>query len=992
MGVVKTERGYSVKVLLEPTVEQIGTDNGVGQTIANHIRFFPQVDIQVVTRGNRYDLSASHLGYNVDADVHHNHGLWLGSLEKDRASQNAAIIESARRAKEVIVPSNYVATYFRRDMRLDPNVIGHGVNWEEWQNSDDKGYILWDKNRASDVCNPHPVNVLAGAFPDSAFVTTFSEDTTLSNIYRVGRIPFNKMKRITLSAHVYLATTKETFGIATLQAMAAGIPVVGYNWGGTADIVRNGIDGILAEPSNEDELKEALDYVLKHRDELGANARERAKEFTWLEVVKKIRAVYERAMQPQDATVSIIIPSYNYADFLPRAVQSAAEQTYKKVIEIIIVDDGSTDDTRSVAYQLMTHDPRIKYIRQTNGGVATARNRGIENAAGKYICCLDADDELKPKFVEAMVFALEYNREIRLAYSKIELAFKDGSRSVSAWPSEYNPDEMLAGNNQIPTCCVFYKEDWQRLGGYKQRYCPQGFGSEDAEFWLRFAKHGYRAALATEKPLFVYHLGGNTSKNYKEPNWLNWHSDLKTGWLPFSALSNDGFHAVTEYDQPTYSVVIPVGPGHEIYVEDALDSVEAQTDKRWECVVVWNMRPDVLVNNSMVDRLHFAYPFVKFVNAWDKQGAGYARNIGAQHSAGKYLVFLDADDYLQPRFLELTRKALEAFDSDWVYTDIYTQTDSKIDIFECYDYEMEKLWRHGIMAVTCLYKRSIFDAVGGFDEQYNREDWDLHLKLAKAGFCALHLPLPLFTYRQQLGYRREYLKVAKTPEESKALKVEDVRRLHEKFDLKELEMACGGCRKKVEIENVTDSEFENMIYIGRSAAMANGVTFVGPITGARYRTENGNLTHVHPQDAAVFEQRELFKRIQKIALGTPIVAEKPKVPVVQEMSWNKQVVAVNEVALKASNEARDDTDEEMRKLFGDDWDEEDIIANPPTPVAEPIEQDLWWQAPENQTVARNVDLLAQNRLTKEQLQTMYDNEVDGKNRTSLLVIIKQYMD
>jgi len=971
-----------LKVLLQPTLEQVGLDNGVGQVIANHLRYFPQVDIEIVNEGQSYDLSASHLGYNVNADVHHNHGLWLGGIGPDRADQNAMIIESVRRARQIIVPSNYVAAYFKRDMRIEPNVIGHGVNWEEWQNADNRGYILWDKNRPSDVCDPHPVSVLAKYNQSLSFVTTFVEEgVTLPNIRQIGRIPFEKMRRIVLGAHIYLATTKETFGIATLQAMAAGIPIVGYNWGGTADIVRNGIDGALAEPGNEDQLNEAFAFVNAHRNELGANARERAKEYSWLEVAKQVRDVYDRAMCNYEPTVSVVIPTYNYSDFLPRAVQSACEQTGDNVIEVIIVDDGSTDDTPSVAHQLMRYDNRIRYIRQTNGGVATARNRGIQYANGKYICCLDADDEIKPAFIETMVDALERNRGLRLAYSKIELVFPNGNRGVGPWPNAFDADAMLRGENQVPTCCVFYKEDWAKLGGYKQRYCPKGYGAEDAEFWLRFAKHGLRAGLVTDEPLFAYHLGGGTSKDYKEPKWLDWHSDLKTGWYPFAALNDGGVHAVSEYDQPLYSVVIPVGPGHEIYLEDALDSVEAQTDKRWECIVVWNMRPDVLFDNGVVDRIHFAYPFVKFINAWEKQGAGYARNVGAKHAVGKYLVFLDADDYLQPRFLELTRKVAELHGEHWVYTDLYAQTDDKMDLFECFDFDVERLWRQGIMGVTCLYSRAAFDAAGGFDEQYNREDWDFHLRLARAGICALHLPLPLFTYRQQLGYRREYRKVANTPEESKALKVEDVKRIHGLFNLEELKMACGGCRKKVEIETVSGNDLLTMVYVGKNKTMINEVTFVGPITGARYRTSDGRIVNVHPQDALAFEERRLFKGIERIAPQEPIVAARPKVPVVQELSWKEQVKVVNDAAMDASRAAREETEKALREIFGEDYVDE--------PLDQPIEQDLWWQAPENQTVPQNETMLLTHKLTNEQLEVMYKAESEGKNRSTLLRIIKE---
>ena len=94
-----------IRLRLEPTLEQIGLDNGVGQVLANHIRYYPEVGIELAKPGETYDLAASHLGFNINAEVHHNHGLWLGGLESERAEQNRVIIESVRRAKQVIVPS-----------------------------------------------------------------------------------------------------------------------------------------------------------------------------------------------------------------------------------------------------------------------------------------------------------------------------------------------------------------------------------------------------------------------------------------------------------------------------------------------------------------------------------------------------------------------------------------------------------------------------------------------------------------------------------------------------------------------------------------------------------------------------------------------------------------------------------------------------------------------------------------------------------------------
>jgi len=98
--------------------------------------------------------------------------------------------------------------------------------------------------------------------------------------------------------------------------------------------------------------------------------------------------------------------------------------------------------------------------------------------------------------------------------------------------------------------------------------------------------------------------------------------------------------------------------------------------------------------------------------------------------------------------------------------------------YQCDEWSIEKLWTSGIAAVTGLYRKKDFELINGFDEKENREDWDFHMRLAKAGKCGLRLPLPLFTYRLHTGIRREYKDVAKNSEESQALKQIDVDRIH----------------------------------------------------------------------------------------------------------------------------------------------------------------------------------------------------------------------
>ena len=107
-----------------------------------------------------------------------------------------------------------------------------------------------------------------------------------------------------------------------------------------------------------------------------------------------------------DSMVSIIVPVYNCAGFLPRCVDSLLSQTYSS-LEIILVDDGSTDDTSSVCDSLAESDSRIQVLHKTNGGVSSARNAGIEAAKGEYITFTDADDYVNPDHIECLIKLME---------------------------------------------------------------------------------------------------------------------------------------------------------------------------------------------------------------------------------------------------------------------------------------------------------------------------------------------------------------------------------------------------------------------------------------------------------------------------------------------------------------------------------------------------------------------------------------------------------
>lgn len=107
--------------------------------------------------------------------------------------------------------------------------------------------------------------------------------------------------------------------------------------------------------------------------------------------------------------ISIIIPIYNTDKYINRCLQSVIAQTYKK-IEIILIDDGSTDKSFEICKKYSNQDSRIRLIHQNNRGSSATRNRGIKEATGKMITFIDSDDWINEKYIETLYYNMIYNK------------------------------------------------------------------------------------------------------------------------------------------------------------------------------------------------------------------------------------------------------------------------------------------------------------------------------------------------------------------------------------------------------------------------------------------------------------------------------------------------------------------------------------------------------------------------------------------------------
>jgi glycosyltransferase involved in cell wall biosynthesis/predicted flap endonuclease-1-like 5' DNA nuclease len=882
----------TIKVKMIPHTSQLkNRSNGIARVVEAYCRYLPAYGVEMIAPdSDGYDLIAAHAGATgAVCDVCHNHGLyWTADYESPdwEYRTNANVVAAIRHAREVTVPSRWVAETFKRDMRMTPHVIPHGIETAEWEHDrEGQGYILWNKNRAADVCDPEPLVHLATRFPDRKFVTTFTPRAGLSNVHKIGVLEPENMKAVVQSCGVYLATTKETFGIGILEAMASGRPVLGYAHGGVNDLVQHNVNGYLAEPNNLDDLADGLAYCLQYADELGANGKELAKGWSWEPVCAQVADVYKRAMRRREPTVAIVIPTFNYASFVGVAIQSAVEQTYDGVVDVIVVNDGSTDDTDDAVAEWLQKDARVRYMKQQNQGVAVARNHGISETDAKYIVCLDADDWLDPHFVAELVPALEKDDSLGVAYTKI-MVHQGDRHGKAKWPfDKYDYDEQVKGHNQVPTCCMFRRTAWERLGGYKQRYAPGGCGVEDAEFWLRMGAIGYGGKLVTDEPMFNYTFGGYTTTDrsktgYKEPDWLAWHPWTRDGQHPFASVATPKRHShpVRQYDESLVSVVIPVGPGHLKHLVDALDSLESQTVRKWEVIVVLNMEMNDEQKRAIA-KLRKAYPYGQWLQADDALGAGYARNAGTELAKAPFLMYLDADDILLPTALESMLDAYaEAGDEVGVYSASYgTRTVSpeqaneykqKGELLEYnsqtnvatvfqkvgdYDHDLATgqprrppyFWCY----ISTLHPRRWHDEVGGFDTELpSWEDWDYWIKIAKHGYPFVAVGEPLIVYNYDSGHRRE---------RGHQIKNELLEHLTEKH--KEIPtMPCRGCGSKRSVAarsapppettttmkgaNMNDNDFVLCRYVRpkRGSHPLTGVaTFRHDIQGVNMRRSKG---------------------------------------------------------------------------------------------------------------------------------------------------------
>ncbi|MBU5615232.1 glycosyltransferase family 2 protein [Geomonas azotofigens] len=227
----------------------------------------------------------------------------------------------------------------------------------------------------------------------------------------------------------------------------------------------------------------------------------------------------------QDVFFSVVIPAYNSAPFIAKALDSVRAQTLADY-EVVITNDGSKDDTVQVIEDYARCHPGfpLRLASQNNKGIGGARNNGIFRATGRFIAFLDADDLWHPTKLERMAALLVEKPQVDVAYhDEIEVA-GDGTRRPLSYEEVREPayqDLLFRGNRLSTSATVVRRELAQGIGGFSENL---DFNSaEDYEFWLRLARAGARFAHLPEV-LGEYHRveGSITQKiEYHHRNIFN---------------------------------------------------------------------------------------------------------------------------------------------------------------------------------------------------------------------------------------------------------------------------------------------------------------------------------------------------------------------------------------------------------------------------------------------------------------------------------------
>ena len=236
-------------------------------------------------------------------------------------------------------------------------------------------------------------------------------------------------------------------------------------------------------------------------------------------------------MDTKEVLISVIVPAYNAAAYIEETIRSVMAQTHT-CWEMLVIDDGSTDDTAAIVERLVAEDSRIQWIRNPqNCGVAKTRNHGLELCRGEYVAFLDSDDRWHPEKL-AMQVQMAQQKQAALVYTSYAIVDADGQPCRKPYLVPRQADfKALLKENVIGCSTVLLRGDVAR-----QYRFPTGFYHEDYCLWLDILRDGHTAVGCTD--ILTYWRLITTSRSFDKKNGAEKRWRIYREHLHFSVIKS----------------------------------------------------------------------------------------------------------------------------------------------------------------------------------------------------------------------------------------------------------------------------------------------------------------------------------------------------------------------------------------------------------------------------------------------------------------------
>lgn len=465
---------------------------------------------------------------------------------------------------------------------------------------------------------------------------------------------------------------------------------------------------------------------------------------TKLQGSKEFSEAIIRSEQEKFSTVSIVIPVYNACQFTLDCLESIYSVKNSIDFEVIVVDNGSSDDTPALMAQQRQLRHNFSYFRQEkNLGFSGGVNQGISHSRGKYILILNNDTKVSDYWLDKLVAHAEQNPEIGIIspvtnYVGQGPQLDEGAKAlqidqINTYAAKIRERKLEYEPQRLVFFCVLLRRAMVDLIGLLDEYYIKG-NFEDDDYCLRAILSGYKLAIARDS--FVYHHGSITFHKNLIPHTSHMEENRRKFYEKVQRISVSTRFYSNPVNEPAISLVVRTVDRPALLTR-ALASLGNQTCKNFEVIIVNDGGDDV---QSLVDQYDKHFP-ITYIRNLQPTGRTRAINIGVRNAKYGWIGFLDDDDILYPWHTAVFSQAIKLTpEEQFFYSDCnraFFKRASDCEPFltmavKPWAYNKEEIWVSNRIPIhTYLIQSACIKQAGPFDESLEMlEDFEFLVRLS----------------------------------------------------------------------------------------------------------------------------------------------------------------------------------------------------------------------------------------------------------------------